>query len=170
MKKKYFVLIISLIIATFIIIGLVISNKKITFKEYKNDYYSLKYDTTWKIVDKKDLSLKHKKSKATISIKYKELSSNYIDTNLRELISDIVYSIEEQNKDYKLINYEEIDNGYSYLYESGNNQVMVDIFKKDSVVLFFYYECDSKYFDIVLDSVDAILESLHIIGGDKDLR
>ena len=58
--------------------------------------------------------------------------------------------------------------GYSYLYEKGEEQVLVNIYKKDNKLVIAYYSASSEYYDIVLDSVDAMLDSLKIKSGVKD--
>ena len=56
---------------------------------------------------------------------------------------------------------------YSFLYEKGMEQVLVNIYKKDNKLVIAYYKANSEYYDIVLDSVDIILDSLEIISGEK---
>ena len=145
------------------------SISKIREKEYSNDNYSIKYDTTWKVINKKELSLEHRKSKSTFNIVVKELESNYYDTKLKDIIKDIVYDVESQNEEFKLINIEENISdkyeGFSYLYEKGNEQVLVNIYKKDNKLILAYYSASNEYFDIVLDSVDNMFNSLEIKSG-----
>ena len=145
------------------------SISKIREKEYSNDSYSIKYDTTWKVTDKKELSLEHRKSKSTFNIVVKELESNYYDTKLKDIIKDIIYDVESQNEEFKLINIEENISdkyeGFSYLYEKGNEQVLVNIYKKDNKLILAYYSASNEYFDIVLDSVDNMFNSLEIKSG-----
>ena len=82
------------------------------------------------------------------------------------MAKDIIYGIEEQNKDYRLINMFDSPSdkyqSYSYLYENESNQVLVNVYKKDTKVIITYYEASNEYYDIVLDSVDTILNSLEI--------
>ena len=54
-----------------------------------------------------------------------------------------------------------------YLYEKDDDQVLVNIYKKDNVLVILYYNALSKYFDIVLDSADTIIDSLEIYSGEK---
>ena len=85
--------IIFILLAIIIIVGVVIFvlNNDVKIKEYSNDDIELVYDSTWKLVDKKELSLEHKKSKSTFRVVSKELESNYYDTSLEDLIKDIVF-------------------------------------------------------------------------------
>jgi hypothetical protein len=171
MEKKNFIFVICLVLIFGIVTVICFSNG-IKFKEVSNDNFTVKYDSTWKVVkNDSELSLLHKKSNGTLDIKCKVLSDNYIDTKLSDLIDDIIYSISDQNKDYVLIN--RFDNvsdkyeSYSYLYEKDNKQVMVNVYKKYTKLVIVYYEASSDYFDIVLDSVQGILDSLDIIVGEK---
>lgn len=171
MKRNKNVIIFLMIIGVLTTIGVAFS-LQIFIQNYSNDQFSVEYDTTWKIVDKEDkLVLEHKVSNSVLSIQTKKLETNYIDIKLSDIISDIIYSIEEQNSDYNLINM--IDNpsdkyeSYSYLYEKGSEQVLVNIYKDNNLLVIVYYQADSEYYDIVLDSVDTILDSLVITSGEK---
>ena len=77
-----------------------------------------------------------------------------------------MYSIEQQNKDYKLINMSDEAKSdyevYSYLYEKDMEQVLINVYKKGSKLVIAYYQADSEVYDIVLDSVDTIFASLRI--------
>lgn len=167
-KMKYLLLI--MVISLLLVFGISYSlNGKI--KEFKNDDFKLSYDSTWKITDKsKGLKLSHRKTDSIISIQCKILDNNYMDTKLSDIINDVMYSIESQNGDYKLINrlnspsdeYE----SYSYLYENNDSQSLVNVYKKDNKLIMIYYYAQSEYFDIVLDSVDNILSSIEIITGE----
>ena len=46
-----------------------IINNKISIKNYSNNDFSIKYDNTWKIDNKDELKLVHKKSNSIVSIK-----------------------------------------------------------------------------------------------------
>lgn len=168
--KKIKYLLIVLILLGIITLGLSYSyNVKI--REYANDDFKIKYDTTWKIVEKKDgLKLNHKKSNGIINIQCKTLDKNYMDTKLEDIIVDIKDSIENQNTDYKLINvyndYSSKYDSFSYLYEKDNLQTLVNVYKKDNKIIIIYYEVDSEYYDIVLDSAESIFNSLEIITGE----
>lgn len=169
MKK----IIILIIICTILTLGISYSIK-VTVEEYSNNDFKVLYDSTWKRIkdtDSNGLYLEHKKSHSILNIQCKVLEKKYIDTSLSELINDIIYSIEEQNNHPKLISRLEITNnkyeGYSYLYEESNEQTLLNIYKKDNKVIIAFYNSDSEYYDIVLDSVDTILDSLEIKTGIK---
>lgn len=171
MKKNDKIIIILMILGMVMTIGVTFSLQIFTKNISYNDFI-VTYDTTWKVIEKENrLKLEHKKSKAVLSIQCKDLEKNYLDVNLSDIINDIMYEIEEQNKDYKLINMFDSPSdkyqSYSYLYEDESNQVLVNVYKKDTKVIIAYYEATNEYYDIVLDSVDTILDSLIIISGEK---
>ena len=169
MKNKKGIIFILLAIIILVGVVLFVLNNDVKIKEFNNDDIEVVYDSTWKLVDKKELSLEHKKSKSTFRVVSKELESNYYDTELKDIIKDVIYDVQTQNKKFTLIdteeNISEKYDGYSYLYENGDGQVMVNIYKKDNILVIAYYEASNEYYDIVLDSVDSILNTLEIKSG-----
>ena len=171
-KKEKTILIVTLVVILLVTFG-ISRSLKIKVVDYKNENFVVNYDSTWKEIEKNntELKLKHRKSDAILRIQAKELDSNFIDTRLEDIISDIIYSIEEQNSDYKMINIQSspssIYDSYSYLYEKGDMQVLINIYKKDNKLIIAFYEASNEYYDIVLDSVDIILDSLKIYAGDE---
>ena len=166
MKKKIFLISIIILITITAIIGILLINK-VKVLEYENNDYSFSYDTTWNLVlEDKEPVLTHKKSKAVIKVKTKELTNNFIDMDLSDIIIDITYLVEQQNPEYKLISSQEDPSdrydSFSFLYEYDNEQALVYIYKKDTKLVIVYYTADSSYYDIVLDSVDSILGTLVI--------
>jgi len=154
-----------------IIVGIIISivlifnlNNNSSIKEFKNSYYVLKYDDTWKISSKKDNSivLKHNKG-SKINIEIVELKDEYKYSTINEMLDEFLYDIEEQNKEYKLISKKETSitknnyDGYKMLYENGESQAMVVVGKKSDKLIIFTYEATNDYFDILLDSVHNII-------------
>ena len=172
MKNKKGVVFILLAIVIIISVIMFLLNNDVKIKEYSNDDIELVYDSTWKLVCKNSLELKHRKSKSTFKVVSKDLESNYYDTSLNDMIKDIVYDVQTQNKGFILIDTEENISekyeGYSYLYEKDEEQVLVNIYKKDNKLVIAYYSASSEYYDIVLDSVDAMLDSLEIKSGVQD--
>lgn len=167
-KEKWkIILFIIVLILSLLIVILYFNSKKVELKNYQNDYYKIKYDTTWNLKNNK---LEHKKSKSRIKINYKVLDQSYIDIELKDIINDLLYSIEKQNKDYKKIMQKKIDNpyeGYQVLYEDNDVQSLVTIYKKDNVLLFLTFNADSEYFDILIDNVETILNSVEIYSGER---
>ena len=116
-----------ILIAIIIIAGVVlfVLNNDVKIKEYNNDDIELVYDSTWKLVDNKEFKLKHKKSKSTFTIAVKELDSNYYDTSLNDMIKDIVYDIQTQNKVFILIDNEENIRGYGNTHKECETQAKI---------------------------------------------
>lgn len=166
-KKVKIIIVLVLLLAVIGTISIIIASR-VKIKDYSNSNFKVSYDTTWKVKNSgEELYLVHKKTKSELKIQCKVLDSNYIDTSLSDLIDDIIYSIEEQNSDYKLINRSENVSqkydSYAYLYEKDDEQVSVTILKKDAKLLFISYEADTKYFDILLPSVDDVLRSIEFV-------
>ena len=142
-KEKWkIILFIIVLILSLLIVILYFNSKKVELKNYQNDYYKIKYDTTWNLKNNK---LEHKKSKSRIKVNYKVLDQSYIDIELKDIINDLLYSIEKQNKDYEKIMQKKIDN----------------------VLLFITFNADSEYFDILIDNVETILNSVEIYSGER---
>ena len=57
--------------------------------------------------------------------------------------------------------------GYQVLYEDGEEQCLVTIYKKDNILLFITFNASSEYFDILIDNVETILDSIEIYSGEK---
>lgn len=164
MKNKRFKIMVILFFIGFIVaLGVSYS---VDMGGTKDGIFTVDYDSTWKLINKDEFMLKHKKTGSIISIQSKILEDSYVDTELKYLIQDIMYSIEQQNKDYKLINMsDEVKSDYevySYLYEKDMEQVLINVYKKGSKLVIAYYQADSEVYDIVLDSVDTIFASLRI--------
>jgi hypothetical protein len=164
MKNKRFKIMVILFFIGFIVaLGVSYS---IDMGGTKDGIFTVDYDSTWKLINKDEFMLKHKKTGSIISIQSKILEDSYVDTELKYLIQDIMYSIEQQNKDYKLINMSDEAKSdyevYSYLYEKDMEQVLINVYKKGSKLVIAYYQADSEVYDIVLDSVDTIFASLRI--------
>ncbi len=160
---------IIVLILVLVLIYFITSNIRKDIKEYKNNYYSFKYDSTWKINKKGNItSLINKRSKGKITITYKELDTYLIDVDIKDIISDITYEVEKQNKGYNLVNRSINDNGsYEFLYEKDKEECLVYIYKQDNILLFVYYNTKSKYFDITLDSLETIINSIKVYSGEK---
>ena len=168
MKKTWLIILFILGIA---VLGGLYYSYSMQIKEYNSDNFTISYDSTWKVLDNKEsLTLEHKKSHSKVKIQCKILENNYIDTTLSDLIGDIIDSIEKQNIGYQLINSANITDkyeAYSFLYEKDMEQALVNVYKKDNKLVIVYYEANSEYYDIVLDSVDTMLSTLEIITGEK---
>ncbi len=171
MKKSTKIIIFIMVIGFIVTLGVAYSLNDV-IRNRENNNFKVTYDTSWKLrKSETEFHLEHRKSNAILEIQSKVLDDNYLNTDLKDIISDIIYDIEKQNDDYKLINMLDSPSNryqsYSYLYEKNDLQVLVNVYKKDNVLVVAYYEAESKYYDIVLDSVDTILNSLEIKSGIK---
>ncbi len=171
-KNRWKVLLfVVILLVLLVVLYFVFKNVSFGKQEYVGTYYKVQYDSSWSSNTKDDnLILKHRKSKGTINIYYKLLDSELIDANLEDIISDIISSLSEQNDGYKMIskvhNTDKYDS-YYLIYEKNNEQSLVAIFKQDNVLIFIVYNNSSDYFDIVIDSVDSIIDSLEIFSGER---
>lgn len=165
LKKYKLVIIIALII---VIIGttliFTLNSKNMSMYAFDNNYYDFNYDKTWQIKDKSDLSvLLNNKDKASLNIELINIDDEYKYSDLTDIIDDLLYTINSQNSNYKLISKKEDRvtkleySGYKLLYENDESQAMITILKNGDKVVVFNYEALNKYFDILLDSVQNII-------------
>ena len=156
---------------------LVIFNQKIKVKDLSNEYYSLNYDSTWKTVEKNNdqIILKHKSgSMITINITELPNQSSYLD--LKEIIDEVLYKVENENPNYHMISkkLEKIgkDNldGYKVLYEQDQQQAMLITYKQNNKLITTIFEADTNYFDILLDSVLNIVDNFQVKEEVFDLK
>lgn len=165
LKKYKLVIIIALII---VIIGttliFTLNGKNMSMHAFDNNYYDFNYDKTWQIKDKSDLSvLLNNKDKASLNIELINIDDEYKYSDLTDIIDDLLYTINSQNSNYKLISKKEDRvtkleySGYKLLYENDESQAMITILKNGDKVVVFNYEALNKYFDILLDSVQNII-------------
>lgn len=165
LKKYKLIIIIALII---VIIGttliFTLNGKNMSMYAFDNNYYDFNYDKTWQIKDKSDLSvLLNNKEKASLNIELINIDDEYKYSDLTDIIDDLLYTINSQNSNYKLISKKEDMvtkleySGYKLLYENDESQAMITILKSGDKVVIFNYEALNKYFDILLDSVQNII-------------
>ena len=165
LKKYKLVIIIALII---VIIGttliFTLNGKNIDMYAFNNNYYDFNYDKTWQVKDKSDLSVSlNNKDKASLNIELINIDDEYKYSDLSDIIDDLLYTINSQNSNYKLISKKEDKvtkleySGYKLLYENDESQAMITILKSGDKVVVFNYEALNKYFDILLDSVQNII-------------
>lgn len=151
-------------------------NKRNLIKEIDETNYYLSYDNSWKVNKKSNnlIVLKHS-SGSKLTIQISSLTDEYSYATMNELIDELIYNMQKQNPNYKLLSKtqdkltkDEFD-GYKILYENGKEQVMVDIYKKGDKLVLIQYEAKNDYFDILLDSVQSIIYSLNIKDEKFDL-
>ena len=179
--KKYKITIITALVVLLIgICSLILFNsftKNSSIKKVSEDTYAFEYDTTWKLKEKKkdSIVLKHS-SGSKITIQITELADEYRYATIDELIDELIYNIQKQNNDYKLISKKEDKltkdefNGYKLLYENEKEQVMVNLYKKSDKLVSIRYEANNDYFDILLDSVHNIVYNLDVKDKKFDLK
>lgn len=170
-KNKRLILIVFCIIFMTIIIGtllLYIKNKqKLKVEQIDNDNYLMKYDSTWKVEEKNDTAVKlsHKQSKSQLNIRITELELDIQYKTLEELFNRFLDNIQEQNKEYNLLNKEEIIinntnlKGYKLLFENDTQQVEIIVYKQGTKLVTITYEATYEYFDLVLNSAKYIIEN-----------
>lgn len=180
MIKKYRIAILSclgILIVGLLILFVVLSLFNPTeIKEYKNDKYAFKYDTSWKIKEKKDESIKlvHNKD-SEINIQIVSLEEEYKYSTSDEILDELLFNLEKQNSSYKLLSKEKDlitrykYDGYKLLYENEESQVLVIMGKKADKVLLVTYEAANEYFDILLDSVQNIVYDFQILDNSFNL-
>lgn len=178
-KKYKIAIIIALSILLIEILCLILfnilSSKSIALNE-KN--YNLKYDSSWKVKEKKDnyISLNHKSSKSLLKIEIITLDKEYKYTDIDDLIDEIIYNVDEQNKNYKLISKQKDTftkyefKGYKLLYETEAEQTMIMTFKKSDKLIVASYEAKNKYFDMLLDSVQNIVYNFNTADETFELK
>jgi len=138
-------------------------------KTYENDYFNFNYDTTWDIKkqDNNSISFTHQ-TNSFVDIKVSNLSSNFINSDIQSISEEVRYDIEKQNSNYKLLKEEkkEISNkkyeAYKILYENGDSQSLIVIFKNSNYLCVINYTANNEYFDILLDSFQFILEEFNL--------
>lgn len=178
--KKYklsIIISLSIIVVGLICIILFLTlNNKSSILEYKNNNYIVKYDNTWNISSKSDnkIILKHDKE-SKLSIEIIELQEEYKYSTIDDMLEELLYVIEQQNENYKLL-YKEKDSitknkyeGYRLLYEDLDTQTLVVVAKKSDKMIIFIYEANNNYFDILLDSVQNIIYDFDTIEEEFSL-
>lgn len=172
-KKIVLTILIALII---VIMGILIYficgyfNNKNEIHEISNNNYSFQYDSTWKIDENNEMetSLIHKKSKSKMKIKISELEDELQYKTIDEIFDSLLYNIQKQNSNYKLIYKEQAKitnqaiDGYKILFETDENQASIYLYKQGNRLVTFTYETTYEYFDILLDSVNSIIYSFNL--------
>lgn len=176
-KLVIIVMLITIFIGCFFINILFHSHSSIKTKLYKNEELTFKYDSSWHIAsdDVNNIILSNSE-KANLVIKLLDLEDEYKYSEIEDLSQDLLYTINNQNKNYKLISKKEdkitgnLYDGYKMLYENEDSQVMVVVAKNLSQLIVFIYESENEYFDILLDSVQSIIYNFKIAPVNFDLK
>lgn len=165
--------ILAIIFIALAIIGsallIILKNNKTKIKEVNETNYTLQYDNTWKIAkeEETEIELIHKKSNSVLNIKINQIDDEYQYKTLDEIADNLLYNIQKQNKNYKLICREKARitknnlEAYKLLFESEDKQAVVYVYKQGVKIIAFTFEAMFDYFDILLDSVNSIIYSFN---------
>lgn len=173
-----FIILILLIVGFSIFLIFRYISEKNPIIELNTNNYSLQYDNTWKVIKKEELevNLIHKKSNSELNIKINELNDEGQYKTVNEIFDSLLYNIQAQNPDYKLIYNEEskITNknmdGYKILFEADDRQATIYMYKQGNKVVIFTYEATYDYFDILLDSVNNIIYNFNLKETQFDVK
>lgn len=166
----------SIIILGSILFLICLKLNKNKIKEFKNEYYTFKYNTAWKLKnnDEKSILLTNNKN-ASIDIEIISLEDEYRYLPIEDLLDELLYNLQNQNKDYKLLFKEAASvtknnyKGYKMLYENGQTQVMLVIYKRAENLVICKYEANNSYFDILLDSAQNIIYNFDLVDKQFEL-
>ncbi len=168
-KKRIIVLLAILIL---IVVAVLIYNyaKKNKINVVTTVNYSVKYDDTWEVDKQEDMEINliHKKSKSSLNFKLSELQEEKQYSTIEEIFDSLIYNIQEQNPDYKLI-YKEpakitkqnID-GYKMLFETNDRQAMISTYRYEDKLVIITYEATYEYFDILIDNANSIINNFNL--------
>lgn len=175
-EKKIIIIFIVMIIILFtaILLFIILNNNKTNIYEINKNNFSLKYDNTWKIEkeDETEINFIHKKSGSKFNIKINEIEEEFQYKTLDEISDSLLYNIREQNPNYKLIQNEKTVNtknnfeAYKLLFETDNSQAEICYYKQGNSIVMFTYEAKFEYFDILLDSVNSIINDF-VLNEEK---
>jgi len=168
----------------FYILYLQFFNKNADYKEFANDYFSLKYDTNWHVDKTLDDAIDLKNgSDSSVNMSIVQLSEEYKYSDIDEVMDEIIYNIGIQNPEYNMIAKEAAKitknnyDGYELLYETEEEQILVVIAKNNDKLLITTFSSPNDYFDILLDSVHNIVynfefkeEKLDVTYKMKDIK
>jgi len=178
LNKRRIILFMGILVLLSILLFVLSFFMGIKQKQYENELYKVQYDSTWKISKKDDMSLSliHKKSKSNIDITMVELSEELASKEIEDLVDSIKLDIQSKNPNYSLITEHkaEITNreyrGYEMLFEDSSSQAMVRLGKIDDKLFSITYVAANECFDILLDSVDNVVDNFEVKIEKYDLK
>ena len=160
---------IFLIAIAILIVWIIIFKNTSRTKTYENTYLKVKYDSSWtlsrNVTD--SISLIHK-TNSYVDIKINKLQSNSLNSDISSIADEVKYDIKKQNSNYKLLKEDtkviskNRYDAYRILYENGDSQSLVIALRKDDYLFLVNYTAKDEYFDILLDSFEAILTNLEL--------
>ena len=175
-EKKIIIIFIVMIIIFFtaILLLIILNKNKTKIYEINKNNFSLKYDNTWKIEkeDENEINFIHKKSGSKFNVKINEIEEKYQYKTLDEISDSLLYNLREQNPNYKLIQDEKTQvtknnfEAYKLLFETDNSQAEICYYKQGNSIVMFTYEAKFEYFDILLDSVNSIINDF-VLNEEK---
>ena len=175
-EKKIIIIFIVMIIIFFtaILLLIILNKNKTKIYEINKNNFSLKYDNTWKIEkeDENEINFIHKKSGSKFNVKINEIEEEYQYKTLDEISDSLLYNLREQNPNYKLIQDEKTQvtknnfEAYKLLFETDNSQAEICYYKQGNSIVMFTYEAKFEYFDILLDSVNSIINDF-VLNEEK---
>ena len=173
-----FIILILIILGVSIFLVFNVIKQKDVISRLETDNYSLQYDNTWKIIKEEDseVDLIHKKSKSEINIKINELQDENQYMSVDEIFESLLFNIQNQNKDYKLIYKEQVKltkqkiDGYTILFEADSGQASIYIYKQGNRLVIIQYEALNEYFDILLDNVSNIVYNFTLKEKQFDVK
>ena len=148
---------------------------KISLKHYNNSVYTVNYDSTWKLSQKEQNKLTLKHNNAIINIEITTLDNDYLYMSLENIVDEILYVIKKDNPNYYLIAKEPSSvtinqyDGYQLLYEDGENEVLLTLFRKENKIVSIVYEAPYEDFDILLDSVKDIIYNFKLNSQEYNI-
>lgn len=166
----------------FVFIGIVVllltsKFSYITEKKVSNDNYSFTYDSTWSIKykEKDGVILKHKKG-SVLKIVVTDIAEEYKYDNLSSSIDNILFNIEKDNSNIKLMNKEQLkinnNDSYKVLYENkkDSKSTLLTIIKVSNKLIICDFSSQNKYFYILLDSQNDIINTFKLNHEKIDLE
>ena len=160
---------IFLIAIAILIVWIIIFKNTSRTNTYENTYLKVKYDSSWtlsrNVTD--SISLIHK-TNSYVDIKINKLQSNSLNSDISSIADEVKYDIKKQNSNYKLLKEDtkviskNRYDAYRILYENGDSQSLVIALRKDDYLFLVNYTAKDEYFDILLDSFEAILTNLEL--------
>ena len=147
-KKMAIIPLLSVVLVGILLLAILYPKiKTIKIKEVENKEYKIQYDNTWKKIKEEEnaITLKHK-SGSKCHIEITPLTEEYTYQSIKELIEELRYTIQEENKEFELISEKEAKltkehyDGYKLLLENEKEQVMMAIFKKGDKLITLEYQ------------------------------
>lgn len=179
-KKHKKAIIFAICIIVIGIVGVIIMKKfildKINLNEIKNSNYELKYNSEWKKSNVNDTGFILRNNKAQIKLDIIQIEEKDKYKGIEELHDDIIYNINNENKEYTLLSEENKEftknnyEGYQLLYETEEANVLLILFKDFEKIYLITYEAPIDEFDFLLENARNIIYSLTITSNNYESK